>query len=82
MERQLARQKADNYYNLVLGEETSRYVPRMLALKQIMTHPEQYGYNLKKSDLYPPLETYNISISSRVKDWADFAIIPGFVIIR
>lgn len=77
MQKQLDRQKADSYYNLVLGEETSRYVPRMLALKEIMTHPEQYGYNLKKSDLYPPLNTYNISISSPVKDWADFAISKG-----
>ncbi len=77
MKKQLARQKADSYYSLVLGEETSRYLPRMLAVKEIMTHPEQYGYNLKKSDLYRPLRTYNINVSSSVKDWADFAISKG-----
>ncbi len=77
MDKQLERQKAHNYYNLVLSSETSRYIPRIIAVKQIFTHPKEYGFDLKKSDLYPPLKTYSVMIDSSVSDWADFAIARG-----
>ncbi len=77
MDKQLERQKAHNYYNLVLSDETSRYIPRVIAIKQIFTHPKEYGFDLKKSELYPPLKTYNITIDSSISNWADFAIARG-----
>ncbi len=77
MDRQLERQKAHNYYNLVLSDETSRYIPRVIAIKQIFTHPKEYGFDLTESELYPPLKTYNITIDSSVSNWADFAIGRG-----
>ena len=44
--RQMDLQKETNYYNLLLGEETERYVFRILALKQIMNHPELYNFKV------------------------------------
>jgi hypothetical protein len=70
---QLGRQKTNNYYNLVLGEETSRYVPRILATKIMMQNPKEYGFDIKEDKLYPPLETYIVNVDSSVKSWADFA---------
>ncbi len=77
LEKQLNKQKASNYYNLVLSDETSRYIPRIIAFKQILTNPEEYGYYLKSDELYKPLKTFNVEVKSPVKDWADFAINHG-----
>ncbi len=74
---QLEKQKAKNYYNLVLSDETSRYIPRIIAMKEILTHPEEYGYFLKHGELYMPLKTFDVEVNSPVKSWADFAIGHG-----
>ena len=70
---QLERQATKNYYNLVLGEETSRYVFRVIATKITMLNPENYGFNIDKSDLYKPYQTYEVKVDSSVSDWAKFA---------
>lgn len=70
---QLERQKANNYYNLVLNGETTRYVPRVIALKYIFKNPKLYGFNINEDELYPPYETYTVDVDSSVAHWADFA---------
>lgn len=69
--KQMDIQKEKNYYNLLLGEETERYVFRILALKQIMNQPEKYNFNVKK--IYPSEPTEKIEVKGSVKSWADFA---------
>ena len=76
-DEQLTRQKTKNYYNLVLGEETSRYVFRVLATKIMMNSPKDYGFDIKEEELYPPFETTEIVVDSSVASWADFAIKRG-----
>lgn len=66
-------QKATNYYDLFLNIETSRYVFRILALKEIIRHPQRYGFMLTKKDLYPPLQFKTISVSTAIPDLAAFA---------
>lgn len=73
VQKQVDRQKAKNYYNLVLNDETSRYIARIIATKEIFLNPKKYGYDLKQSDLYPPLKYYTIEISGSVSDFADYA---------
>ena len=70
-------QKANNYYDLLLTEETYRYVFRILALKEIMKNPALYGFNLQDEKLYPKLETRNIQVDSTITNLADFAIKQG-----
>ncbi len=77
IEKQMARQKTNNYYNLVLGDETSRYVARIIAMKVILQNPENYGFAIDEDDLYAELPTYEITISSSINDLADFAIDKG-----
>lgn len=73
LSRQVERQKAANYYDLLLVEETARYIFRILAVKEILSKPTQYGFHLREKDLYPPIETYTVSVDSSVNDFADFA---------
>ncbi len=57
VDKQLGRQKRDNYFDLLLNEETARYVFRILAMKEIVRDPERYGFHLRKKDLYAPYRT-------------------------
>lgn len=77
-----AKKQADfqgniNYYDLMLNSETSRYVFRILALKEIMKNPRKYGYIIRKKDLYPPIKTYTITVDSTVSNLAAFAVEQG-----
>ncbi|MES2593376.1 MAG: lytic transglycosylase domain-containing protein [Bacteroidota bacterium] len=71
---QLDRQKVNNYYDLLLNEETARYVYRILAMKEIIGRPKVYGYMLRKKDLYPVIPTKRLIIDSSISNLADFAI--------
>ncbi|QIE60764.1 lytic transglycosylase domain-containing protein [Rasiella rasia] len=72
--KQITRQKADNdYYDILLNSETSRYVFRILAFKEILSNPEKYGFNFRQQDLYQPIPTYTVKVDTAVTDFADFA---------
>ncbi|MFA3783103.1 lytic transglycosylase domain-containing protein [Melioribacteraceae bacterium 4301-Me] len=73
LDKQIARQKSNDYYDLLFNEETSRYIFRVLAIKTILLNPENYGYILKKDDYYQPIPTYEIKITAPINDLADFA---------
>ncbi|MCU4156086.1 lytic transglycosylase domain-containing protein [Carboxylicivirga sp. A043] len=75
--RQLERQKTKSYYDLLLGEETGRYVYRILAIKEILNNAEQYGFHVKHEDLYSEIQITNFEIKTGVKNFADFAIEHG-----
>lgn len=66
-------QNVETYYDLLLGEETGRYVFRIIALKEIMNHPTQYGFNFKKKDLYENIPTYKVSVDTAVTDFVSFS---------
>lgn len=73
MSKQMDRQKETGYYNLLLNDETSRYVFRILALKEILSNPQKYGFNFREKDLYSPIPTYSVKVDTSVTDFADFA---------
>lgn len=75
--RQVDRQGVSGYYDLLLNEETGRYVFRILALKEIMSNPKKYGFNFTEEDLYKPIPTYKVKVDSPVKDFAEFAKLHG-----
>ena len=75
--KQIERQQENNYYDLLLGEETSRYVFRILALKLIMENPKEYGFDVSKDELYPVWKTKSIEISGKVDNFAEFAKTHG-----
>ncbi len=73
LERQIEKQKSKNYYNLLLSDETSRYIARVITIKEIFLHPKVYGYYIKKEELYLPLLTTNVEVNSSISSWTDFA---------
>ena len=75
--RQIEKQKVNNYYSLLLDDETERYVFRILALKMIFENPEKYNFYLNEDDYYSPIPTKIIEVKSSIKDLADFAIENG-----
>lgn len=75
--RQVEMQKVSNYYDLLLTEETSRYVFRILALKEIMKQPDLYGFVLQPNELYENLPTRKVEVTTAIPDLADFALTNG-----
>ena len=75
--KKIDEQKVSNYYDLGLTEETSRYVFRILALKEIMKNPAVYGFSIYESDLYSRIPSKKIEVDSTISDLANFAKIQG-----
>jgi membrane-bound lytic murein transglycosylase D len=71
--KQITFQGVTNYYDLLLTDETARYVFRILALKEIMSHPEQYNFAMPQSELYPILPVKTVQVTSSIPDLAVFA---------
>jgi len=71
--RRLKEQDVTGYYDLLLGEETGRYVFRIVALKEILSNPDKYGFNFNKSHLYKEVPTYKVKVDTAVTDFAKFA---------
>lgn len=72
--KQLSMQKQNNYYNLLLNQETARYIFRILAAKEILQHPRNYGYNFRKKDVYSYIPTNRLQIDSTITNLTDFAL--------
>jgi hypothetical protein len=66
-------QQVADYYDLLLGEETGRYVFRILAIKEILSQPEKYGYVVEQEDLYNNIPTFQVEVDTPVANFADFA---------
>ncbi len=60
---ELRRQKVKSYYFLKLPGETERYVPRILAIKEVLGHPQKYGFNLPKGAGYQPLAVEKVALN-------------------
>lgn len=73
IEKRLKEQKVKSYYDLLFGQETGRYIFRILALKEILTDPGKYGFNLQEKDLYKRVPAYEVEVDTAVSDFADFA---------
>ncbi|NGX84915.1 lytic transglycosylase domain-containing protein [Aequorivita sp. KMM 9714] len=72
MNKQINRQKETSYYDLLLNDETSRYVFRIIAIKEIMSNPKKYGFNFREKDLYQTIPTYKVMVDTPVEDWAEW----------
>lgn len=71
--RILKKQQADNYYDLLLGTETKRYMFRILAVKEIMQAPERYGFFVEDAQLYSPLEYRTVAVDTAITNIARFS---------
>ena len=70
-------QRVDSYYDMLLPEETQRYVFRILALKLITENPEKYGFQISDNGWYRPYETKTVTVTESIPDLVQFAYDQG-----
>ncbi len=73
LQKQLNRQEEQDYYDLLLNEETKRYVYRILAIKYIFQEPRSFGFDLLPTDYLNPWGDVLVSVDSNVSSWGKFA---------
>lgn len=78
--RELRRQEVDTAVDLWLNAETSRYMFRLLAVKEVFTHPKRFGFCLRRSQLYPPLHYRYVTVDSTISSLVDFARREGVLV--
>jgi hypothetical protein len=69
----LNTQKADSPMELILPEETSRYMFRLMAYKELLRDPYRYGFVLYSDQLYRPIRTTTVTVRNSIPDLADYA---------
>lgn len=77
LQTQIDFQGVNNYYDLLLNDETSRYVFRILALKEIMKNPAKYNFVIPQDELYKKIPTKKIILDSSVSNLAAFSKLQG-----
>ena len=74
---QLEKQLASHAMDLWLVEETSRYMFRLLAAKEIFNNPQRYGFLLKREHLYPPIPYKEVTVNTSIDDLNEYAKSQG-----
>ena len=77
VEHRLEAQGVDSYWELHLNSETGRYVYRILAVKEVLSHPETYGFQLTENDLYLPHEVRKVAVTASIENLSEFALKNG-----
>jgi len=73
LSKQVSRQKCDYYYDLLLNDETMRYVYRIAAVKLITGDPQKYGFHVLENEKYRAIPYTEVEVKTAVSDWTDFA---------
>jgi membrane-bound lytic murein transglycosylase D len=78
VQQDMAWQGTDHYFDTDQNNETGRYFFRLLAIKLIFEHPEDYGYYPDKMQLYEPFKTKSVVVSESIPNIATWAIEQGY----
>jgi membrane-bound lytic murein transglycosylase D len=74
LKREVALQQSNKYLDLDLNQETSRYVFRIIAIKDVMQNSEKYGFYIDPKHNYPSYTNVSMSsISQTSINWLDIA---------
>ena len=66
-------QGVKHFFDTEMNPETARYVFRIIALKLIMEHPADYGYNIPEKACYSQIKTKEVKINQPIKNIALWA---------
>ena len=69
----MKQQETDDALDLLLVEETTRYVYRILAAKVMFANPSNFGFRLRASDLYQPIAYQEVTVNHGIGDLTSFA---------
>ena len=70
-------QGTKNYYDLLLPEETNKYIFRILAFKHILTNAKALGFDVADDKLYDPHATREMIITTTIPNLATWAKAQG-----
>jgi len=73
LSEQVDIQRETNYYDLLLNEETARYIFRIVSLKLVMSEPGKYGFNIGPGEMYRPVPYYEVKVDTTVSSFEQFA---------
>jgi len=73
LNEQVQIQKETNYYNLLLNEETARYVFRIVSLKLVISDPSRYGVSVEPEERYRPVAYREVKVDTSVTSFEQFA---------
>lgn len=73
LERAIENQKENSYYDLFLNDETSRYVFRIMAIKEIIENPARYGFKINPKHVYAEEPVKYIEVTETIRDLVAFA---------
>lgn len=71
--RRSRNQKQTSAFDLLLPEETSRYIFRLMTMREVLNHPSAYGFHLGESQYYKPIGTKKVEVTKSIADLAEFA---------
>ena len=66
-------QNKKNYFDLFLNEETSRYILRIVLIKELMENAASYGLIIPESEKYKPDTYKTIRVESKISNLAEWA---------
>ena len=69
----MKEQGVTSYYDMLMAEETERYVFRIIAIKTIFENPEKYGIYVSNSLAYEPYKYKNVIVKENIDNLAEFA---------
>ena len=73
LDEQVSIQKETSYYDLLLNDETARYLFRIAALKLVMSEPSKYGLEISPEDLYSPIPYTEVKVDTAVTSFEQFS---------
>ncbi len=79
LSRALRHQNETSYYNLSLNSQTADYVFRIVALKQLLEHPKEFGFKVPRHNPYA-IPIRKVVIRESIPDLAAFAREYGITI--
>ena len=73
VQNKISSQNQTAYEDILFGEETKRYVFRIIALKNIVESPESFGFYIEKEQMYKPIKYKRIKIDIPINNLSDFS---------
>ncbi len=74
LNKTLETQKEQSIFDLNVNDETSRYIFRIVALKEILSRPQAYGFYVDEDQLYKPVNNVKeVTIKTPVENLSDLA---------
>jgi len=68
LSKNMQEQQIDNYWDLFLNQETSRYVSRCVAYKLMFENQDMYNIRIAAHELYKPIDYKEVVIEKSIDD--------------